>query len=80
MGVNPYRKAALFLIRLVALALIFISLLFMGGYAMSWMLQRPVNAKWSLVLLETLPFIVGFLLLFKASAIARRLTEDLDDE
>jgi hypothetical protein len=75
---NPYTKAALFLIRLIAFGCIMTSLLLLGSYIFYLKTGRhPADGVLSLIL-KTLPLIIGVVLLVKGYAIAKKLTEDLD--
>lgn len=76
---NPYTKAALFLIRLIAFGCILCSLLLLASYAFYLNAdKKPDDGMFSLAL-KTLPLLIGFVLLLKSSAIAKKLTEDFED-
>ena len=94
---NPYRRAATFLIRTVSIAMIFFgaTLFFFdgakqkisrrtpprGGEAAGAAEVRPGLVK--RIVSRSLPWVLvitGVPLLVRSSALARRLTEDLDDE
>ena len=94
---NPYRRAATFLIRIVAISMIFFgaTLFFFDGAKQKVSRRTPARvapvggsaeAQPGLVkriVSRSLPWllvITGVPLLVGSSALARRLTEDLDDE
>ena len=100
---NPYRRAALFLIRMVAISLIFFGgTLFCLGSVEKKLSPRSAKVvrvdpaqsekagrhadsrsgsiRWAVRSLPWIMVIVGVPLLVRSSALARRLTEDLDDE
>ena len=76
---NPYRKAALLLIRLIAFGCIIFSMLQFGLYFLAKKTGNKVNESAPMLALKAVPFVVGFGLLLKGNAIARRLTEDFDE-
>ena len=78
-AMSPYRKGALLVVRLVAFALV----LFPALLAISDFFDSKLNPRngfrffslaWKAVL-----FLAGMVLLLKSDAIAKKLTEDLDD-
>jgi hypothetical protein len=75
---NPYTKAAVFLIRLIAFGCILCSLLLLGSNLFLLMTGKKSEDGMLSMALKSLPFIVGLLLLIKSYAIARKLTEDFD--
>lgn len=91
---NPYRRAALFLIRTVAISLIFFgaTLFFFDGAKQKITRLSPGRTAAAAdpgtgtvkrIVTRSLPWvmvIIGVPLLVRSSALARRLTEDLDDE
>lgn len=94
---NPYRRAATFLIRIVAISMIFfgVTLFFFDGAKQKVSRRMPARgappsgpeeARPGLVkriVSRSLPWVlvvIGVPLLVGSSALARRLTEDLDDE
>ena len=75
---NPYTKAALFLIRLVAFAFILFGGLELGAeYFAHRQNKTGSNAVW--LFLEIFSLLIGLVLLFKSKSIARKLTEDFED-
>lgn len=94
---NPYRRAATFLIRLVAICMIFFgaTLVFFDGAKQKVSRRPPARVGQGdravvsqpgvvkRIVSRSLPWgmvIIGVPLLVRSSALARRLTEDLDDE
>jgi TRAP-type C4-dicarboxylate transport system permease small subunit len=86
---SPYRKAIAFVLRLVALGFIIVPLILFGldyfaaqtrksGNA-TGTAQRPASGSISKVL-KIGSVIVGTALLFASGSIARRLTQDLDED
>jgi hypothetical protein len=74
---NPYTKAVLFVLRLVAIGLIIVGVLLCGGDFYLFEKNRPVSAWWMLAL-KGLPILAGVVLSWKARGLAERWTEDLD--
>ena len=75
---NPYTKAALFIIRLVAFALVLFGALPLGADYFVRRQNKPIGSKlW--LFLEIFSLLLGFVLLFKSGAIAKKLTEDFED-
>jgi hypothetical protein len=78
-SMNPYRRAALFLIRLIAFGLILFSLLQVSSYYFSLKTRKKSEQSALAISLKTVPFLIGFILLVKGKSIAKKFTEDLDD-
>jgi len=75
---NPYTKAALFIIRLFAFAFILFGALPLGAdYFARHQNQPRGSTLW--LMLEILSLLLGIVLLFKSGAIAKKLTEDFDE-
>lgn len=75
---NPYTKAALFIIRLVAFAFILFGALALGADYFASRQNTPNPGKiW--LFLKIFFLVLGFVLLFKSGAIAKKLTEDFDE-
>jgi hypothetical protein len=75
---NPYTKAALFIIRLVAFAFILFGTLPLGADYLARRQNKPSgSAVW--LFLEIFAILLGFVLLFKSGAIAKKLTEDFEE-
>jgi hypothetical protein len=75
---NPYRRIALTVIRLVAAGCLLISTLNLGLYYLKTHQARDsMHVGRSLLL--AIPLVIGILLLIKSTAIARRLTQDFDE-
>jgi small-conductance mechanosensitive channel len=77
--VNPYCRAALFLIRLVAIGLVVTGLMLLAGDVVNWMARSPVATRTWVVPLEVLLMIIGALLLLRSRKLAHRFTEQFDD-
>ncbi len=75
---NPYTKAALFIIRLVAFAFILFGALPLGAdYFARRQGKQGAGTLW--LFLEIFSLLLGFVLLFKGGAIAKKLTEDFEE-
>ena len=75
---NPYTKAALFIIRLIAFAFILFGALPIGADYFARRQNKPSgSALW--LILEILSLLLGIVLLFKSGAIAKKLTEEFDE-
>ena len=75
---NPYTKAALFVIHLVAFAFILFGALPLGADYFARRQQKPSgSAIW--LFLEIFSLLLGFVLLFKGGAIAKKLTEGFEE-
>jgi hypothetical protein len=75
---NPYRRIALTVIRLVAAGCLLISTLNLGLYYLKTHQARD-SMQIGRCLLLAIPLVIGILLLIKSTAIARRLTQDFDE-
>jgi hypothetical protein len=76
---NPYTKAALFLIRMIAFGCILCSLLLLASYVFYLRAEKKPDDGVISLILKTLPLLVGFVLLCKSGAIAKKLTEQFDE-
>ena len=74
---NPYRRAALFLIRLIAGGFLCIGVFYLFPDAVLLRAHRKVGAL--PVTGHCLIFIAGMILLLKSDSLARKLTEDFDE-
>jgi hypothetical protein len=74
---NPYAKAALFVIRLAACGLIVLGFGLCAGDLFLWLARRPFSGP-GLLALKASPVPAGAALYWKAKAIAIRLTKDLE--
>ncbi len=75
---NPYKKAALLLIRLVASGLMLFGLINIALYLLKSFLNKsgvPIGR----FLVMAIPVLIGLVILTKSSAIATRLTQDFDE-
>jgi hypothetical protein len=77
--VNPYRRAALFFLRLAGTGCLVIGLLLLGGEVAGSLTQRPVKSPWFVVVLEAGLALAGVLLLTRARSIAARWTKQFDE-
>ena len=75
---NPYAKAALFIIRLVAFAFVLFGALPLGADYLARRQNKP-NAGTVWLFLEIFSLLLGFILLFKSREIAKKLTEDFEE-
>lgn len=74
---NPYRKAASFVLRLVAFAFILFGILPLGADYLVSRQTKPNITLW--LFLEILSVLLGIVLLIKSGAIAKKLTEDFEE-
>lgn len=75
---NPYTRAATFVIRLVALAFFLLGALPLSADYFARRQGKPTSGTgW--LLLEIVSLLIGFVLLFKSHKIAKKLTEDFDE-
>ena len=75
---NPYTKAASFVVRLVAFAFILFGALPLGANYFASRQHHPSGGMiW--LFLEILSLLFGLVLLFKSGAIAKKLTEDFEE-
>ena len=75
---NPYTKAATFVIRLVAFAFVLFGALPLGAdYFARRRGQPSAGTIW--LFLEIFSLLLGFVLLFKSGEIAKKLTEDFEE-
>jgi hypothetical protein len=76
---NPYTKAARFLIRMVAFGFILFGVLLLSSYVFYFAGHKKPDEGVLWMILKSLPVIFGLVLLLKSHAIARKLTEDFDE-
>ena len=75
---NPYKRAALLLIRLVASGFIVVGCINLAFYLLKPFLDKsdvPVVPCF----LWSIPVVIGLVILIKSTAIASRLTQDFDE-
>ena len=75
---NPYKKAALLLVRLIASGLMLFGVINIALYLLKSFLNKadvPVGR----CLAMGVPIVIGLVILTKSSTIAGRLTQDLDE-
>lgn len=75
---NPYRKAAASIIRLIALGLIVVPLILVGLDFFATKAHQAEPGRLSSFVKIGL-FILGFILLITSGKIARKLTEDIEE-
>lgn len=75
---NPYTKAASFVIRLIAFALILFGALPLGANYFASRQHKP-SAGIFWISLEIFSLLAGLVLLFKSGALAKKLTEDFEE-
>ena len=75
---NPYKKAALSLIRLVASGFMLFGFIYLGLYLFKSFLAKS-EVQIGSCLLSAIPVVIGLVILIKSSAIANRLTQDFDE-
>lgn len=75
---NPYTKAALFVIRMVAFAFVLFGALPLGADYFARR-QGKTSAGTIWLFLEIFSLLLGFVLLFKSRELAKKLTEDFED-
>jgi hypothetical protein len=76
---NPYTRAAQFVIRLVGFGFVIVSVILLSSDLLLALSGRATGRPATLVL-EAIPFLVGSAIIWKSTAMAARLTRDLDDE
>jgi len=76
-AMNPYAKAALFVLRLAACGLIILGCGFLGTDLFLYLKDRPFSPP-AILALKAAPVLAGAVLFGKAKGIAIRLTKDLD--
>jgi hypothetical protein len=75
---NPYKKAALLLIRLIASGLMLFGVINIALYLLKSFLNKA-DVPTGLCLLMGIPIVMGLAIMVKSSAIAGRLTQDFDE-
>jgi hypothetical protein len=75
---NPYKRAALLLIRLVASGFILFGLINLAFYLLKHFLAKT-DLQVVRCLLSGVPVVIGLAIFIKSSAIANRLTQDFDE-
>lgn len=74
---NPYCKAALFLIRVIACGIIILSVVYLG---LDFLVEKTgKHANSELVFFKIFCGFIGLVLLFTSNTIARKLTRDFDE-
>jgi hypothetical protein len=75
---NPYFKAALFLIRLVAAGFAVVGITLLCSDVVLLLSHKPVSSGGSLAL-KGLPILIGLVLFVKSYALAKRLTKEFEE-
>ena len=75
---NPYKRGALLLIRLVAFGFILFGLIDLALYVLKLFLDKT-DLQVVRCLLSGVLIVIGLAILIKSSAIASRLTQDFDE-
>jgi hypothetical protein len=74
---NPYCKAALLLIRVIAFGIITLSVVYLG---LDFLVEKTgKHASTELVFIKIFSGFLGLVLLFASNTIARKLTRDFDE-
>ena len=75
---NPYKKAALLLVRLVASGLMLFGAINIALYLLKSFLNKS-DVPMGACLVMGIPMVIGLVILVKSSAIAGRLTQNFDE-
>jgi len=75
---NPYFKAALFLIRLIAAGFAIFGITLLCGDVFLMLSHKPVSSTGTLAL-KALPIVIGLVLFLKSYALAKHLTKDFEE-
>jgi hypothetical protein len=75
---NPYFKAALFLIRLIAAGFCIFSLTMLSSDVFLLLSNKPISGPPTLAL-KSLPLLIGLVLFLKSYALAKHLTKDFEE-
>ncbi len=75
---NPYRKAASFVIRMIAFGFILFGGLQLGAEFFARHQHKATTGNFWIAM-EILALLLGFILLFKSGALAKKLTEDFEE-
>lgn len=75
---NPYFKAALFLIRLVAAGFVILGGTLLCSDLFLILSHKPVSGAGTLAL-KALPILIGFVLFLKSYGMAKHLTKDFEE-
>ncbi len=76
---NPYRRAARFLLRLVGAGLALVGLMLVSGDVVGWLGRSEVKTPWFIVLLQVVPMLLGVWLLLRSDALATSFTAHLEE-
>lgn len=76
--VNPYFKAALFLIRLVAAGFAIFGITLLCVDVVSMLSHKPISGPGTLAL-KLVPLLIGLVLFLKSYSLAKRLTRDFEE-
>ena len=75
---NPYYKAALFLIRLIAAGFAIFGITLLCSDLFLMLSHKPVSGPGTLAL-KALPILIGLVLFLKSYALAKHLTKDFEE-
>ena len=75
---NPYFKAALFLIRLIAAGFAIFGITLLCSDVFLLLSHKPISGPGTIAL-KLLPLLVGLVLFLKSYALAKRLTRDFEE-
>ena len=75
---NPYFKAALFLIRLIAAGFAICGITLLCSDVFLFLSHKPISAP-GVLALKLLPLLIGLALFLKSDSLARRLTRDFEE-
>lgn len=75
---NPYAKAARFVLRLVGFGLMLISFTLLATDLFLLLAERKTGGPWSWVI-KSLPFVAGLVIFWISGSLARRLTRQFDE-
>jgi hypothetical protein len=75
---NPYFKAALFLIRLIAAGFAIFGITLLCSDVFLMLSHKPISGPGTLAL-KLLPLLIGLVLFLKSYALAKRLTRDFEE-
>jgi hypothetical protein len=75
---NPYFRAALFLIRLIAAGFAIFGITLLCGDVFLLLSHKPISGPGTLAL-KLLPLLIGLVLFLKSYSLAKRLTRDFEE-
>jgi hypothetical protein len=75
---NPYFKAALFLIRFIAAGFLIFGITLLCSDIFLMLSHKPVSRP-AILALKSLPLLIGLVLFLKSYALAKNLTKDFEE-